>query len=313
MVKTTLIMSERTSPSKFKTLLEKESNGNSSPVLTKSNLRQVSPTSRQQKQSVSSSRQSTSRQSMTSSRLSMATTTVESEAGSELEPLFRSHWEDETEMDKGLKILKRKQAATLRLRKMNDVYERLLEKKIRFLDSNLSHVEKELTKESRFIQEEIEEYKPVLEFPRIESATPVSRSSSRLSGRSQVCQSCLFDSSNTTMRCRHFPCFLPATYNSISIVPKSQTYSVVSNYRQLLQRCKDLRPATSKTRQIEEEEAKEQESHAPRTSVKEKIRGLKQLVKEMKERNEKTKPRDWAINYGDPVPRRIILKPVKST
>lgn len=198
---------------------------------------------------------------------------------------------------------------------MNDVYDRLLEKRIRCLDTNLSHVEKELTKEKRFIQEEIWESKPVLQFPRIESATPASRSNSTMSGKSQtdkICESCLFDTSNKTLRCRHFPCYLPATYNSISIVPKSQTYSVVGNYKQLLQRCKDLRPATSKTRQIVAEEAALQESHAPRTSIKEKIRGLKQLVKEMKERNEKTKPRDWAINYGDPVPRRIILKPVNS-
>ncbi|XP_045170414.2 uncharacterized protein LOC123532872 isoform X2 [Mercenaria mercenaria] len=235
-----------------------------------------------------------------------------------LEPLFQSRWDDETEMDKGLKILKRKHAATVRLRKLNDVYDRLLVDKIRVLDTNLSHVEKELTKETRFIKEEIREFKPVLQFPRIDSATPVeSRSSSRLSGRNQtdkLCQSCMFDSTNTNLRCRHFPCYLPATYNSITFTSKPQTYSVVSNYNQLLQRCKDLRPSTSHTRQnMKKDEVNiETEPHPPRNSTKEKIRGLKQLVKEMKERNEKTKPRDWAVNYGDPVPRRIILKPVKT-
>lgn len=224
-------------------------------------------------------------------------------------------------MDKGLKIQKRKHAATVRLRKMNDVYERLLDEKIRLLDTNLSSVEKELKKETRFIKDEIKEYKPVIQLPRIDSATPVeSRSSSRLSGKSRletICNTCMFDPSNTNLRCRHFPCFLPATYNSIKFTTKPPTYSVLSNYKQLLQRCKDLRPSTSSIRQHEQKEEDDvdssaYESHPPRTSVKEKIRGLKQLIKEMKERNEKTKPRDWAINYGDPMPRRIILKPVKT-
>lgn len=85
-----------------------------------------------------------------------------------------------------------------------------------------------------------------------------------------------------------------------------------------MERCKDLRPPTSKQRRTpapgatEDFQDIEEISHAPRISVKEKIRGVKQLVKEMKERNEKTKPRDWATNYGDPVPRRVILKPVKT-
>ncbi|XP_060571039.1 uncharacterized protein LOC132729320 isoform X2 [Ruditapes philippinarum] len=235
-----------------------------------------------------------------------------------LEPLLKTRWDNEAEMDKGLKIQKRKHAATKRLRKMNEVYERLLGEKIRLLDSNLSNVEKELTKETRFIKDEIKEYKPVIQFPRIDSATPVeSRSSSRLSGKNRIekiCDTCMFDPTNTNLRCRHFPCFLPATYNSITFTTKPPTYSVLSNYKQLLQRCKDVRPDTSSIHQnkIMEEEAISSESHPPRTSVKEKIRGLKQLVKEMKERNEKTKPRDWATNYGDPVPRRIILKPVKT-
>jgi len=77
-----------------------------------------------------------------------------------------------------------------------------------------------------------------------------------------------------------------------------------------------MRPPTSLTRKtdplsapslVEEVET----TGAPRTTIKEKIRGLRQLVKEMKERNEKTKPKDWAINYGEPMPRRILLNPVK--
>ena len=47
-----------------------------------------------------------------------------------------------------------------------------------------------------------------------------------------------------------------------------------------------------------------------RISVQDRERGLQQLVKEMKERNRKLKPRDWATNYGEPLPRRMLLKPV---
>lgn len=266
----------------------------------------------------SSRQSSSSRQSITSSCFSLTTASDGSSVKSEKEPAFRSRWEDETEMDKSLKILKRKQAANVRLRKMNDVYNRQLEDKLRHLDSELSQISKELTKEKRFIQEEAEHEPPVLILPCIESATPVeSRSASRLSGKSQtdkVCRSCLFDATNPKQRCLHFPCFLPITYNSIGFTTKPVTYSVVGNYHQLLQRCRDLRPSTSKTRQTTKapEETIDEDSHAPRISVKEKIRGLKQLVKEMKERNEKTKPSDWAVNYGKPVPRRFILKPVKT-
>ncbi|KAL4238705.1 hypothetical protein ACF0H5_003412 [Mactra antiquata] len=237
-----------------------------------------------------------------------------------LQPLYSSRWSEETEMDKSLKILKRKQAASIRLRKMNDVYDRLLEGKLKLLSSDFSNLSKELKKETQSIKEEISDNPPKSRFPRIDSVTPSapSRQPSSTNGRGHgenVCQSCLFDPANTTGRCKHFPCFLPMTYNSIGVFPKPQTYSVVSNYKQLVQRCGDLRPPTSKRQTIIEESAEvntEQESRAPRTNVKEKIRGLKQLVKEMKERNDKTKPRDWAINYGDPLPRRVILKPVKT-
>ncbi|CAL1526573.1 unnamed protein product [Lymnaea stagnalis] len=47
-----------------------------------------------------------------------------------------------------------------------------------------------------------------------------------------------------------------------------------------------------------------------RTTVRAKIRGLKQLVTEMRARNERTRPVDWAINYGAKMPTRLLLNPV---
>ncbi|XP_052766477.1 uncharacterized protein LOC128207539 isoform X1 [Mya arenaria] len=278
----------------------------------------------------------TSRQSSSNSALSMATTT-ESLTSLECGSGFRRRWEAEREMDRRLNIAKQKHAATTRLRKVNDVHGRLLQGKIRLLRTSFSQVTKELRKETKFLLEEMEGAEEVtpIRLPRIQSATPVdSRSSSGLSnlngpssrtgpkasgGRDGVCRACLFDPSNTSSRCKHFPCFLPFTYNSLSVLPKPQSYSVVGNYNQLLERCRDERPPTSLDHRKERgdtwyevEECDTTESHAPRTSIKEKIRGLQQLVKEMKQRNEKTKPRDWAVNYGAPLPRRVILKPVKT-
>ena len=49
---------------------------------------------------------------------------------------------------------------------------------------------------------------------------------------------------------------------------------------------------------------------SPRTSIQERLRGLRQLVRELREKNERKKPRDWAVNYGDAVSRRLLRKPV---
>lgn len=232
-------------------------------------------------------------------------------------------------MDKSLKILKRKRASNMRLRKVNNVYDRILQGRIRFLDSNFRQVKKELMKETKYLEEEIKDFRPEqIELPPLKQATTPpsssqsgalsrgsSRSSDRGTSRKKVSQTCFVDPTNSSGRCRHFPCCLPVTYNSLGLFPKPQTYSRISNYGTLIQRCGDLRPPTSLRRQATEErpvaETTEQISHAPRTTTKEKIRGLQHLVREMRARNEQTKPRDWATNYGDPVPRRILLNPVK--
>ncbi|KAH9504278.1 hypothetical protein Btru_064514 [Bulinus truncatus] len=46
-----------------------------------------------------------------------------------------------------------------------------------------------------------------------------------------------------------------------------------------------------------------------RKTVRAKIRGLKQLVLEMRERNDLIKPLDWAVNYGTRLPTRVLLNP----
>lgn len=256
-----------------------------------------------------------------SSRLSFATIPEYTE--NEFEPL-QNRWDAEKDMDKSVKIQRRTQESTVRLRKMNSVAERLLEGKIKILRTSLTKTKKELKKETNTLKEEIKDYKPIVFFPRIDLSTPSlvgSRAASRLQEtpsrpgtRESACQSCIFGTQNT--QCKHFPCYLPVTYNSLGFQNRPQTYSVVSNYDKLLRRCRDRRPVTSlEVREdavnISSVEDILKTPQMARISIQEKERGLKQLVKELKQRNERTKPRDWATNYGDPVPRRMLLKPAK--
>ena len=210
----------------------------------------------------------------------------------------------------------------MRLRKINRVHERLLEGKIQILRTSFTKAAKQLKKETKQLKEQIKERKPVIIFPQIDYATPSlvgSRIGSKLDDRSSrpgtresACQSCIFGTQNS--QCKHFPCYLPVTYNSLRFHTRPQTYSVVSNYDNLLRRCHDRRPVTSMDVREEAENIPTVEdilrtTPMARVSIQEKERGLQQLVKEMKQKNEKTKPRDWATNYGAPVPRRMLSKP----
>ena len=225
-------------------------------------------------------------------------------------------------MDKALQIHKRKHESTVRLRKMNSVHERLLDGKIKFLHTSFNKTAKQLRKETKHLKEQYKDYEPVVLLPKLDLATPSlvgsrtgSRSeenSSRPGTRESACQSCLFGTQSA--QCKHFPCYLPVTYNSFRYRSRPQTYSVVSNYDKLLRRCYDRRPVTSMDVREEAENIPTVEDilrTAPmaRASIQEKERGLKELVRELKQKNEKTKPRDWATNYGAPVPRRMLSKP----
>lgn len=104
--------------------------------------------------------------------------------------------------------------------------------------------------------------------------------------------------------CHHFPCVRPATYNTFtgyqrSVVARVNA-SVSNNYsssepgqREMSTKEDDLEGHTS-----------------PRTSVRERLRGLRQLVHEMRARNEGKRPHDRCVNYGQPLSRRLLRKPV---
>ena len=226
-------------------------------------------------------------------------------------------------MDKALKFEKRKQESAMRLRKINSVAEKLLEGKIQILRTDFIRTKQQLKKETNILREELNDYNQQTVFPRIGLSAPslvgsrcenrLRETQSRPGTKETSCQSCIYGTQQT--QCKHFPCYLPVTYSSLGFQSRPQTYSVVNDYDKLLRRCRDRRPVTKM-------EVREEAGNIPsfeeiiktppmaRVSIQEKERGLKQLVKEMKERNEKCKPRDWATNYGAPISRRVLLKPV---
>ncbi|KAK7484962.1 hypothetical protein BaRGS_00023740 [Batillaria attramentaria] len=154
--------------------------------------------------------------------------------------------------------------------------------------------------------------------------------------------SCRFSAFSSKCNCRYFPCSRPRTYHSLGVdkeydfkhrfslanaettftwpgtstdsEPKTHPGSRASN-PSFLQTHEATSPRGSNRRSSasageEEGEPSREKGHvSPRTSIPERLRGLKQLVKELREKNEQARPRDWAINYGDPVSRRLLRKP----
>ena len=143
---------------------------------------------------------------------------------------------------------------------------------------------------------------------------------------------CRFGASSPLSPCRHFPCSTPRTYHSFmsdirdplpmadreTVSTRSQTPALFSNsfvslsdspsspFSSLTAEGKASGRTRSAVSQI-----RQPDGHiSPRTSVQERLRGLRQLVQELRAKNEEKRPRDRAINYGEPVSRRLLRKPV---
>ena len=123
------------------------------------------------------------------------------------------------------------------------------------------------------------------------------------------CVHCKF---NNNKHCRYFPCYLPVSYHSMGNKAKEKSFTILDRYDEFLSRCAKVRPASNVRAREAEEQRKDEELKKPsRVSVKDKERGLKNLIQQMRARNdEKYKPREWVTNYGNPLPRRMLLKPV---
>lgn len=176
--------------------------------------------------------------------------------------------------------------------------------KIQRINRNHKLQFKQLTKQKRLLEEEL---KTSSHLPSITPAVSLAMSENSIYADTP-CSSCLFGVTKT-FRCKNFPCCLPQTYHTIGGQNSSLTYSRLSNYRELQRRSRDIRPPTSKRRSAITAENIEP-PRSPRKSVDDKIRGLGYLIREMREEHEKHKPINWSTNYGEPFPKRLLLKPI---
>lgn len=230
-------------------------------------------------------------------------------------------------MDRQSKMRKRDQMASQRTRKLHRVAKIQLDGQLKILKKNFLRESKELERETTFIADQVKKMDgknvisnlphdlrtpekkpsklPVLSRPTYLACSSPSKSDLSLGGGKGECLYC------NENRCHFFPCYLPITYHSLGVIQREKSFSVLKNYDTLLSRCSKVRPPSRKSI-FENESEKDQmlPTVGARISVQDRERGLQQLVKEMKERNRKLKPRDWATNYGEPLPRRMLLKPV---
>lgn len=231
-------------------------------------------------------------------------------------------WE---EMDRKYNLTKRKHAAVNKFKQINKVAKTNLDSQLNSMKTSFAKRERQMVKEKRAIEQELSLIKVDQKLPPIQSMPhdqdPESPPSSPHSSTSHSesddfiipvleCNECRFGTSKR--RCKNFPCFLPKTYTSIGYQMTSRSYSSLPNYWEMMGYSQGLRPPTraKQERKSFDEDVEVNKHKAPRVTVQDRERGLKQLVKEMRERNEKNKPREWAVNYGQPLPRRTILKPI---
>lgn len=135
-------------------------------------------------------------------------------------------------------------------------------------------------------------------------------------------QACRFRALSPLSPCPYFPCRRPLSYHYLkaSTIPDVVQLQVSPEQNPTNSPANDLHAPTStsspsgktsRTCTPSIRDARQKDGYlSPRTSINDRLKGLRQLVREMREKNEETRPRDWTTNYGDPVSRRLLRKPV---
>ena len=134
---------------------------------------------------------------------------------------------------------------------------------------------------------------------------------------------CRFKALSFYSPCRYFPCARPLSYHHLRVsdvsgpVPFSLTQSEATATKGPFNSLHSASWPTlsdsifsSTGSAVQTGGGRATDGHvSPRTSVNERLRGLRQLVRELREKNEEKRPRAWAVNYGEPVSRRLLRKP----
>ncbi|KAK3094102.1 hypothetical protein FSP39_024153 [Pinctada imbricata] len=224
-------------------------------------------------------------------------------------------------------LQKQEQRKASRARKLNNVAKSQLSETLTSIEYLYEKQRKETRRATRAIEDEIERMKeeernssqpllpPVTKPntpPPMPTPSPLRLHKKDTTESPAGCVSCRF---NKNKHCRYFPCYLPLSYHCMGHQSSEKSFTILSTYDDLLSRCADARPPSHVRAQMAAQEARDREnstfSKHQRASVKDKERGLKIIIQHMKSRNyEKNKPREWVTNYGAPLPRRLLLKPV---
>ena len=107
-------------------------------------------------------------------------------------------------------------------------------------------------------------------------------------------------------QCADFPCIPCGTYNRMG-------YFLNENTRELNERIRGLTPTSHEMFWEEIERTSPlRPLHQPFNRAAKQERSLNKMMRHMRRKQEKTKPKEWVVKYGDPTPLRKILNPARA-
>lgn len=131
---------------------------------------------------------------------------------------------------------------------------------------------------------------------------------------------CSYGSGIKNLRCQHFPCAVPRTYHSIGYQIITREYPnrpVAPNQLHVSKDTGESDQENSVPVSVDKESAltapefQERTAKQGRPSIREKVQSLKQVLDKRKRKLAETKPKAWVTNYGNPVPLRRIMNPLR--
>ncbi|ESO84498.1 hypothetical protein LOTGIDRAFT_236275 [Lottia gigantea] len=222
-------------------------------------------------------------------------------------------------MDIVSRLNKQNHRVALQARRLNNAAKQLLDKKMAKLEDKYERRFKALEKETECVLQELQDAPKTCRIPsacssaawdedfQLPSFRDKQDSSKGWSGfkSEPVCTSCRYSSRKKKSECKYFPCHLPETYETLGFQSYPTPYTCLSNYEALSHRsCPVTSAATKSVTLLRNTNG----STTSRLTTKDKMRGLGVYIKGLRAKNEKKKPQAWEVRYGEPIPRRLLLK-----